>query len=68
MVNNDQVCLGDLAVDGNFVCCLIIGVTLIGLGRAYRLGERSFEAIICGASHKVIGPFLWGTLIPQDTM
>ena len=32
-----QVCLGDLAVRGNFVFCLIV-VIFIGLGRAYRLG------------------------------
>ena len=36
--SGDQVCLGDLAVGGNFVFCLIIVVIFIGLGRAYRLG------------------------------
>ena len=34
----DQVYLGDLAVVGNFVCCLIV-VTFMWLGRAYRLGK-----------------------------
>ena len=38
----DQVCLGDLAVRGNSVFCLIINFTFIGLRRAYRLG-RGFE-------------------------
>ena len=33
----DQFCLGDLAVAGNFVFCLIV-VILRGAGRAYRLG------------------------------
>ena len=33
----DEVCLGDLAVEGNFVFFLIIVVIFIGLGRAYRL-------------------------------
>ena len=28
----------DVAVKGNFVCCLIIVVIFIGLGRSYRLG------------------------------
>ena len=35
--------MGDLAVGGNFVFCLIIVVTFIGLGRAYRLGRRGGE-------------------------
>ena len=30
-----QVCLGDLALGGNFVFCLIIVAIFIGLGRAY---------------------------------
>ena len=29
------MCLEDLAVGGNAVCCLIIFVIFIGLGRAY---------------------------------
>ena len=37
----DQVFLGNLAVGGNFVCCLIIVVIFIGLGnvlgKVYRL-------------------------------
>ena len=60
----DQVFLGNLAVGGNFVCCLIIVVIFIGLGnvlgRVYRLemgvaggrGGGDFEVIILGESHK----------------
>ena len=36
---NDQVCLENLAVEGNFVFCLILVARFIGLGRAFRLGE-----------------------------
>ena len=46
----------------------------IGLGRAYTLGG-DFEVTILvggggmgGASQKVMGPFLWGKLTPQDPM
>ena len=65
--------MGDLAVGGNFVFCLIIVVTFIGLGRAYRLGRRGgggvdFEVIKSGARHKGMGPFLLGKLTPHDTM
>ena len=39
-----------------------------GLGRAYRLVEGlDFEVIKWGASHKGMGPILWGKLTPQDT-
>ena len=57
----DQVFLGNLAVGGNFVCCLIIVVIFIGLGnvlgKVYRLemgggGGGDFEVIILGESHK----------------
>ena len=55
----DQVFLGNLAVGGNFVCCLIIVVIFIGLGnvlgKVYRLemgGRGDFEVIILGESHK----------------
>ena len=37
----------DLVVGGNSVCCLIIFVIFIGLGRAYRLGG-DFEVNIWG--------------------
>ena len=37
--------MGDLAVEGNFVFCLIIVDIFIGLGRAYRLGGEYFEVI-----------------------
>ena len=60
--------MGDLAVGGNFVFCLIIVVIFIGLGRAYRFWGRDFEVIKWGASHKGMGPLLWGKLTPQDTM
>ena len=33
--------MGDLAVGGKFVFCLVIVVIFIGLGRAYRLGGFS---------------------------
>ena len=36
--------MGDLAVGGNSVCCLIIFVIYIGLGRAYRL-RGDFEVL-----------------------
>ena len=52
---------GELAVGGNFVCCLIIDVIVMGLGRAYRL-RGDFKVIIWGASHKVMVPFLWGSV------
>ena len=51
--------LGELAVGGNFVWCLIIVVIFMGLGIAYRL-RGDFKVIIWGASHKGMGPFLWG--------
>ena len=35
---DDEVCLGDLAVGGNFVFYLIIVVRFIGFERAYRFG------------------------------
>ena len=59
----------DLAVGGNFICCLIIVAIFIGIGRADRL-VGYFEVIIGGggASHKEMGPFLWGNLSPQDNM
>ena len=45
--SSDLVCLGDPAIGGNFVCCLIIVVKFIGLRRAYMLGEqRDFEVIV----------------------
>ena len=65
--SGDHICLGDLAVGGNFVFSLIIVAIFIGLGRAYRLGEDS-EVTKWGASHKGMGPSLWGRLTPQDIM
>ena len=59
---------GDLAIGGNFVFCLIIVVTFIGLGIAYRFGEGDFEVIKWRVSHKGMRPLLWGKLTPQDTM
>ena len=65
----DQVFLGNLAVGGNFVCCLIIVVIFIGLGnvlgKVYRLemggrgggGVGDFEFIILGESHKGLDHF-----------
>ena len=47
---------------GNSVCCLVIFVIFIGLGRGYRL-EVDFEVIIWGESMpKRDGTFLWGKL------
>ena len=51
--------LGEQAVGGNFVCCLIIVVIFMGLGIAYRL-RGDFKVIIWGASHKGMGRYLWG--------
>ena len=51
--------LGEQAVGGNFVCCLIIVVIFMGLGIAYRF-RGDFKVIIWGASHKGMEPFLWG--------
>ena len=65
--SGDHICLGDPAVGGNFVFSLIIVVIFIGLGKAYRLGV-DFEVIKWGASHKGMGPSLWGRLTPQDIM
>ena len=53
--------MGDLAVGGNFVFCLIIVVIFMGLGRANRLGGGHFEVVKWGergTSHKWMGPFL----------
>ena len=53
--------MGDLAVGGNSVCCLIIFVIFIGLGRAYRLGE-DFEVIMWeGDKPKRDGTIYWGS-------
>ena len=56
--------MGDLVVRGNFVFCLILVVIFIGLGRAYKGGRRrgDFGVIKWGASHKGMGPLLWGKL------
>ena len=43
--------MGELAVRRNFVCCLIILVIFMGLGRAYRLGG-GFKVIIWGQATK----------------
>ena len=48
---------------GNFVCCLIIVVIFLGLGRTYRLGG-DFKVVIRVISHKGMGPFLWGEFDP----
>ena len=66
--SGDQVCLGDLALGGNSVCCLIIIVIFIELGRAHRLEGGYFEVIIWMGCHIRMGPFLWGKLTPEDTM
>ena len=46
------------------MCCLVIVVIFMGLGRAYRLGE-DFEVIIWGASHEGMGPFFVGGVDPS---
>ena len=50
------------------VFCLIIAVIFIGLGRVYRLEGILKLSNGGGASQEVMGPLLWGKLIPQDTM
>ena len=50
----------------NVVSCLIMVVIFIRLVRAYRLGG-DFK-VMSVASHKEMGPFLWGELNPRDTM
>ena len=52
--------MGDVAVGGNLIFCLIIVVTFIGLGIAYRFGEWDFDVIKWSVSHKGMGPLLWG--------
>ena len=52
---------------GNFVCCLIIVVIFLGLGRTYRLGG-DFKVVIRVVSHKEMGPFLWGKLTSWNTI
>ena len=55
LCDSDQVCLGDLAVAGNFVFCLIIDVIFIGLGRAYRLAGRGILKLSNGGGHATKG-------------
>ena len=49
------------ALGGNFVCCLIIVVIFIGLGKVYGLGGdmNFFYGGRGGASHKGIGQFFY---------
>ena len=55
--------MGDLALEGNFICCLII--VAIDIGRAYiyiyiYLAGGDFEVIIWRSSHKRMGTvFTW---------
>ena len=53
--SGDQVCLGDLAVGGSFVFCLIIAVIFIGLVRAYSLWRGDFEVIKWGEGQATKG-------------
>ena len=62
----EQVFLGELAEGGNFICCLIVLVMFMGLGRTYRLGG-DFKVIIWGAIHKGLGTFFMGGAHPQDS-
>ena len=50
------------ALGGNFVCCLIIVVIFIGLGKVYGLGgdmKFFYGGRGGGASHKGIGQFFY---------
>ena len=49
--------MGELAVEGNFVCYLIIVVIFMGLGGAYRFGEILKSPYGEEANQKVMGPF-----------
>ena len=50
---------GEQGLGGNFVWCLIIVATFMGLGGAYRLRE-DFKVIISEASHKGMETFFFG--------
>ena len=65
-IADHQVCLRDLAVGGNFVYSLVIAVIFKALIEHIVWGE-DFEVIKWWASHKGMGPFLWGKLATQDT-
>ena len=51
--------MGDIAVGGNFVCCLIIVVIFMALGGTYHLGA-DFKVIIWRESYKGIALFFYG--------
>ena len=59
------MCLGDLAVGENAVCCLIIFVIFIGLGRAYIKVWGVLKLSYEGESQKGMGTS-YGT--PRDTV
>ena len=60
----DILIIGDLAVRGNFVFCLIIVVVFIGLGRAYTLWWGGGG----GGGDGRGKPYVWRKLTPQDTI
>ena len=63
----DQVFLGNLAVGGNFVCCLIIVVIFIGLGnvlgKVYRL-----EMGGAGGGVEILKLSYWGKATKDGTI
>ena len=59
--------VGGLPVRGNYVCCLVIVVTYMGLGGARRWG--GFKVIVWeGGKTQMEGHFSWVELTPLDTI
>ena len=50
----------------NFVYCLLIVLIFVRVGGTYNLGEI-LKSSNGGVSHKVLGPFFMGRVIPQNT-
>ena len=61
----DQVFLGNLAVGGNFVCCLIIVVIFIGLGNV--LG-KVYRLEMGGGGVEILKLSYWGKATKDGTI
>ena len=61
-----QICLGELAVGGNFAYCLIIVVIFMG-GLEKHIDWGNILETSLGASHEGMEPFLWRRLTPRES-
>ena len=57
--------MGELAVEKNFVCYLIIVVIFMGRGGVYRFGEILKSSYEEEANQKVMGPFFMRAVDPS---